>query len=103
MGFLRSIAAARLRTVSKLFAACLIALIVTPFTAPFAVCDFADFTQTTAAHGHALDEGKPSVEATDGVPAVIRFAATLRAGETLHRPAAARLEQRSPLVRVLRI
>jgi hypothetical protein len=102
MGDLRSIAAARRWTVSKLFAACLIALIVTPFTAPFAVCDVADLTHS-AAHGHALDDGKPAGEAIDQVTAVARFPEALHDSAMLFRSTARLCDNCSSLVRVLRI
>src|SRR5262245_2516931 len=104
VGHLRSIAATRQRTISKLFAVCLVTLIVTPFTAPFAVCDAADLTQSTTAHGHAFDDGPAAGEHIDRVAIVSGFAAVLQAGEELFRPAnAARLVHLSPLVCVLRI
>jgi len=102
MGYLRSIAAARRRTVSKLFAACLIALIVTPFTAPFAVCDVADLTHSTADHGHAFDDGKPTGEAIGRVTAVAWFPAALQAGVTLFHSSTPLPRNGSPFVRVLR-
>jgi hypothetical protein len=104
MGYLRSIAAARQRVISKLFAVCLITLIVTPFTAPFAVCDTADLTQSAAAHGHAFDDGKTAGEHIDRVAFLAGFSTALQAGGELFRPATlARLELLSPLACVLRI
>lgn len=103
MDFLRSITAARHRRISTAFAACLIVLVVVPFTAPFAVCDIGDlFTQTTA-HSHSLDDGKPMDCGASRLPAAVAMHPCFDLSWHIPASRGARPDTRPFLTRVLRI
>jgi len=69
---LSSVAVVRRTVLAKVFAVCLVALAVTPFTAPFSLFDLADLFGSPSSHGFTGDSDKQVKTSTDSLVGVTR-------------------------------